>query len=81
MIDPNTYILARVIHDQRIEEMQRRWRFFHRVATQQPSNDRGITEQIRYWLGRQFVKWGLELQGYPKVALPRIENRITANHS
>jgi len=72
MIDPNTYILARVIHDQRIEEMQRRWRFMNRIGAQYQSNRTVITEQIRCWLGVQFVKWGLKLQGSPKVMLPQV---------
>ncbi len=73
MIDPNTYILARVIHEQRIEEaLQRRWRPFKSVGAPYQSNR--ITEQILYWLGIQFVQWGLKLQGNPRVVLPQSPN-------
>lgn len=82
MIDPNTHMLARVIHEQRIEEaLQHRWRLFNRVGAPHQSSRAVITEQILYWLGIQFVKWGLKLQGSPQVVLsqPLIANRATTN--
>jgi hypothetical protein len=67
MLTPEHYSAFYLIHEERIKDCLREIEHQRllRVAGVQESTTLKLYRQVLNWLGRQMVKWGTKLQGYP----------------